>query len=1143
MKFNRIMLCVVILLPASFPCAAGEAFSAAPQEAFNAANASALFEEDILVGNSSAFRAQAAGLSDAARFDRLLNWVLPSESHSTIRMHGDFTQTNPAPVTRIDATEEHRTGGGIVSPVFDLLDVANETNRLADLLDKIHVIPEPDTEEQQRAKAALQALLHLELGNTDEAAKLIDRLSQLVRASAANKLSEMWPETLVVYRCVVRKVTVQGIDDLLAFLFSQRTQRDVPENALVWHSQIAALAGLNGHREVGAPFDGKGANPELTQWIPISLRRAVTRGQCLAAARWVRVGSQVDKISGHNDDYLFFRIPLTGDYEVQCDVSASSTQAMTAGTFLGNDGVGPHLWLGTFRNSASRVDRQLKFSGLDEWIRYRSVVLHGVSTSTLNGLVAQVEPTGPTPDPWFAVRNWWRMHGAARDIRISGNPVIPEAVDLSATADLRGWYPYYEVSAGTPEAVWEHLPEDTSSGQIVGHSGAPHGSFCESLLAWQRPLDSVGSVEYEFFYEPGKSEVHPALDRMVFCLQPDGVRTHWLTDGPFDPTDLGPDNLSETLPGDHAASPLPLKPGEWNRLKLAVNEQQATVYLNGQPICECEVDASNDRVFGLFHFADQTEARVRNVTMRGNWPLILPEPDEQELADSRPIQLDADLEKLTDVFTHNFAKDGVPNQYFTPVQIQPAGKVETRQDGLFIHRPGGGPWHDIHVNLPFVVHGDFDMEVGFAEFKAIGEEHGCIMLVVELEDEKRQQCRILRLRDELQRQELHSSLSEIHQDGGRSYSASMPKKTEATNGRMRMARRGTTLYYLFAENDSSVFRVLTTEKISDSPSVSDGLHFHTMCNGKGETSVLWKSISLRAERLTLKPDPNAKLPTNLYVMEADGSNVRLLAKPRPGFTQLGSFEWSADGRQLIGDMSSGGVETSRILLMDSDGSNLKDLGDGCMPSLSEDASEIVFSQPAVGVMKMNSDGTNRAVLERRAWGVQWAPDGRTIAFANGNNMTLLDTESGKRRLLLPEKQAAMFRTIFWNFGWAGNSHSIGFKATLKNGDSAVNVVDLDNPASLQTVFSSPLYFPEDISLSPDAKTVIFPAFTPERARASFKSVDRNRNVATFPFLEQFRNWNITGIDWSPDGRSIAFTATVPPATTEWPPMALDLRLK
>ncbi len=1128
----NLFLCALLLTATG---QVGAAQNLQPRQLTQPSGYAALFEENILGLNAAAVRARAASLPDEIRFERLLEWVFPTGSHISIRMYGDFTQTNPSPVSRIDESEEHRAGGAVISPVFDLLDLARKLNRQNELLARVDTVPEANTDEQRRAKAAMQLLLQLETGKTDAAVKLLDQFMQLVRNSEASSHSEMWPETLVVYRCVVRKISLPEADDLLAFLFSQRTLRDIPQNAPAWHSQMAALAGQKGHRDTGGGVVAADLKLGLSQWVPISLRRAQSRGQCLAPARWVRSGARVDKISGHNDDYLFFRTPLTGDYEVQCDISNSITQAMTAGTFLGNDGTGPHLWIGTFRGSAKRVDSALKFSGVDEWIRYRSVVRRGVSTTSLNGLTVLSEETGNSPDPWFAVRNWWRMHSSAQDIRISGNPVIPESVDLSASPDLRGWYPYFEDSAGYPGAAWEYLSEGASSGQIVGHSGAPSESFSESLLAWQRPLDDVGSVQYEFFYEPGRSEVHPALDRMVFYLHSDGVRIHWLTDGPLDATGIAPDNFSDVSPGDKLATPLPLKPGEWNQLTIAVSQQRAKLLLNGQQICECEIDSSNDRVFGLFHYADQTEARVRSISMRGNWPRTLPHPSEQELADPRTVQVDSDLPKRGDVFTHDFSKNGFSPRYFHAVQIQPSGTVALQPNGLLIARPGGGPWFDIHVNLPFMVHGDFDIETEFDEFRAIGDEFGCIMFVVQLDDQKQQQCRILRTRDELQRQELHSSLSEVHADGARSYSARMPKKTEAVRGRLRMSRRGTTLYYMFAENDSPVFRVLETEEISDRPSVADGMHFHTMCNGKGETRALWKSITIRAERLTAKPDPDAKPLTNLYVMNADGSNIRLLAEPEPGFAQLGSFEWSADGKRLIGDMSKGGVDTSRVILLNADGSNRKNLGDGCMPSLSRDGAEIVFSQSGVGVMAMNVDGSNRRTLERNAWGVQWAPDGRTIALGSGNNITLLDVPSGKRRMLLPENQAGTFSRIAWNFGWSADSQSIGFKATLKTGQSTVNVADIGKSSALESVYGSPDYFPEDISFLPGAKAVILPGYTVDRTRAGLLVVDRNDKIPTFPFLEPLKNLNITGVDWSPDGKTIAFTATTLASPTEWPP--------
>ena len=63
--------------------------------------------------------------------------------------------------------------------------------------------------------------------------------------------------------------------------------------------------------------------------------------------------------------------------------------------------------------------------------------------------------------------------------------------------------------------------------------------FRESLLQYHRPLLEDGEIEYEFFYEPGKAEVHPALDRLVFLLDPKEAKIHWLTDAQFDRTGRG----------------------------------------------------------------------------------------------------------------------------------------------------------------------------------------------------------------------------------------------------------------------------------------------------------------------------------------------------------------------------------------------------------------------------------------------------------------------------------------------------------------------------------------------------------------------------------------------------------------------------
>ena len=80
-----------------------------------------------------------------------------------------------------------------------------------------------------------------------------------------------------------------------------------------------------------------------------------------------------------------------------------------------------------------------------------------------------------------------------------------------------------------------------------------------------------GVLEYEFYYVPGKTLVHPALDRLAFLLDPEGVKVHWLTDGLYDRTGLSPANVAvEAKTG--AARGVPLKANAWNRMSVALRE-------------------------------------------------------------------------------------------------------------------------------------------------------------------------------------------------------------------------------------------------------------------------------------------------------------------------------------------------------------------------------------------------------------------------------------------------------------------------------------------------------------------------------------------------------------------------------------------
>jgi hypothetical protein len=63
----------------------------------------------------------------------------------------------------------------------------------------------------------------------------------------------------------------------------------------------------------------------------------------------------------------------------------------------------------------------------------------------------------------------------------------------------------------------------------------------------------------------------------------------------------------------------------WNRLVVDLTGDRVSLTLNGQIIDERKLDPINQRSFGLFHFAGQTEVRVRNVVYVGGWPQALPD--------------------------------------------------------------------------------------------------------------------------------------------------------------------------------------------------------------------------------------------------------------------------------------------------------------------------------------------------------------------------------------------------------------------------------------------------------------------------------------------------------------------------------------
>ena len=1112
----------------------GDAFSAesTPRTAFNG-----IFGERLLASNVFEVRRRAAELPDAECFDFLSRWVLPSPLHSSIRLTGEFTQTRPADIAGHIALEGG-SGGEIVSPVFDLLDLAARTGRIEELKKRIAAIPVPQSGLLKNSHTALLVLLNLEQMDAPAAEASLATLFAAVSKETPAQLYDQWPETLVAYRCVKRFPDFEPVSDLLGTLLMNRVHRGIPQSpsAHVWFVHIASLSRehqswqIGQQRQRAAP--DQAADRQLRNWIPLTREREDSCGRGFPLSSWQWDGRECQHVGGHDFDYVFFRSPLRGDFSVEADLRGfNTTQILSAGGVFGPR-TPASIVKGDFRTGTvvEAIDPPLHRA--DHWIRYRSEIRNGVSKTWLNGRLVNVHELSAEYDPWVGVCSWSRTPGAVRDLRIIGSPEIPAAVVISDPECLSGWWGYHHPRIGGKGATWLTPTDAPDGAQIIGAKWALQGAAVESLLRYHRPLMEDGTIDYEFFYNPGQSVTHPALDRLAFLLEPGGVRLHWITDGRFERSSLGPDNSFPVSELQNAPGPLPLKADTWNSMQLAITGQTLSLILNGERILERELEESNSRQFGLFHYADRSAVRVRNVIMSGDWPLKLPAVAEQQLADSVQQPFDDALANLAPVFSHNFVTDGLPDAYFEFADGTGMGQHTVNVDGVNHVQESDGPVRQSTVNTRLSLYGDFDVTADFADLDISAKQICGAELHVEFAGEFAVRVKRRWQEPNLQRLVVDWAIPPEPGipvgNGGRLRTRSDYISTEALGGRLRVVRHGDMAYVLFAEHDSTQFRLVASHTFATLSRRSAVVRLAAVANQSGSTRVTWKRLRIGAERIMIVPDRR----TSLYVMNADGSELRRITTPN-GNSVYGdaSPDWSPKGDLIAFDSWMGAPATSRMYLARPDGTGLTDLGYGLMPTFSSDGKRLTFSWAGQGMATMDLKGEDRELVEvGKGWGAQWSPDGKSIAYhlvgpvdgSESINLATFDIKSKEKRMLLEGDQAQKYQGMYWNMAWSPDSRQIAFKCLTKDGKSEIAVTSVDGSSKDFRVLMTENIDP-DLAWNPDGKGILFAKYSRIHSGKRLFVYDLATSEVSLLENQPMDQDNSHGA-WSRDGQRLVFSS-------------------
>src|SRR5690606_25644393 len=164
----------------------------------------------------------------------------------------------------------------------------------------------------------------------------------------------------------------------------------------------------------------------------------------------------------------------------------------------------------------------------------------------------------------------------------------------------------------------------------------------------------------------------------------------------------------------------------------------------------------------------------------------------------------------------------------------------------------------------------------------------------------------------------------------------------------------------------------------------------------------------------------------LYAVDADGTNLRELAVI-PDYEIINSPEISPDGKWVGVDGWKEGenLRAAHLLFINLETREVRDLGEGAMPSWSDDGRWFAYShyEPR-GVSVQSFDGLQTQLIDENGWGIQWSPDGMKAVYtlSEGGRMQLVIYEFvGRTRRHVFAQNDMPYTYIYWNCKWSPDS--------------------------------------------------------------------------------------------------------------------------
>jgi tetratricopeptide (TPR) repeat protein len=816
---------------------------------------------------------QTRSMPLADRYESLKDWVLPNVDHDAFRLYADNAPADPLPVSPIvlapakrstskkvqnsgGQTTRVRSGGDLIGPALDLVAVAKELGKLDELRKLVQKVP-PSSEQIARSRLAMLVLLAIAADDLEQAAAALKELTPARDKGLSDSLSmtERWPELVAAWEASYVPELCTAANLLLDLVLDSTNRKGVGTS---WDIKVRSAKqyarAMQDKNEVLPTASGRSPKG---QWAQHTLTRASNRAAGMVP-RWQFKGSESLHLGGEGNDLIYFQSPLRGSFTVEGELSTygwREARIMYAAQWAGIQYTNEAADLGNLYSHWVGPKFAKKLDPVGEWCYAKLVVTPEKASYFVNEQLIHENLLGDNCDPWFAIYSFQQFAASTRFLRITGEPDIPAELLLSKREDLQGWWAdmYGDVMSGdTP--VWKKDGEEIVGNKIVNQEGRSR----ESLLQYHRPMLEDGEISYDFLYVPKQTHIHPTLGRMVMMLAEDGVKIHWLTDAQFERGGLAPDNLFIEQERRRGTA-MPLKAGDWNKVNLKLKGDVVTLTLNGDTIYERPVDSNNLRNFGFFRYACDTDARIKNVVYRGNWPKSLPSLKDQELAGDDPQLVNFKDGELPATFSWNF--QGKRPAHLDLMGIVPTSKFSPVEGGLKIERgrgtdvaasSAGIQWNNVSVG------GDFEVTVDYRNFQSSTKAPGHTVPRIELLlglggrfGHESQALSVAHRRNSESKMEF-AAVQGVRRDPANLDWSSKTTPTTTDGGRLRISRRSGIAYFLHAPAGTDDWTLIERRPVSteDIKELFAGFRSEDL---DSTGSVVLTRFSVRARNLTYVP--------------------------------------------------------------------------------------------------------------------------------------------------------------------------------------------------------------------------------------------------------------------------------------------------